>query len=80
MVQKVKKGREPSKKLRENHLIVYWKDGEPWFSSPDNGKNDNDHAWTYYNWSGGGESSFLKQLEKRGYDISTLKFSVRLKR
>jgi len=35
-------------------------------------------GWNYpYNWE---ETNFMKELERRGYDTSTLKFSIELKK
>lgn len=71
---------KPSAKLRKDHLMVYRHEGEPWYCSPDNGTNDNDHAWLHaFLTYGYGDSPLLTELERRGYDTSTLKFSVQLK-
>jgi hypothetical protein len=70
---------KPSESRRKDHLLIYEHEGELWFSSPDNGKNDSDFSWLHSKVSYG-DSPLLTELERRGYDLSTLKFSVRLKK
>jgi len=74
---------KPSKSKRNSHLMVYRHHGETRYNSPDNGRNDDDFSWLWSTWTygqyGGNPLPFLSELDRRGYDISTLKFSVRLK-
>jgi hypothetical protein len=79
-------------KMKPGQLRMYW--GRVDGDSPDvcymwggGGANKCDAALLHYhlgtkqlNWKKEIEPSLIEELEKRGYDISTLKFSIEMKR
>lgn len=77
-----------SKKTKKNSLRAFWskKEKDIMFGWPDGLQTKTDGHFLYhrfsigpFNYDGNLQLSFLEELDKRGYDLTTLSFSIRKK-
>jgi len=69
----------------KNKLRVYWseKEKDVMFYHPKQRVDGHllNHYFSYVKYdTGGGETTFVEELERRGFDISTIRFSIAYKK
>lgn len=77
-------GRPPRRKDRDRILAAVWSEGEDDLKFYYPSKPDGHWLYGWFSharWPGGTDQnrSFLQELEERGYDVKTLRFSVERK-